>query len=378
MGERLLAPVAPWPGARVVVPVVSATGGVGRSTVAALLSVGLAASTGVVALADCCPRGGSPWAAWIDPPAGGGTGMLAWHAAALRGDRPLPPPSPYPGPSPWQLPEPLPRALSHFAAERLVHVYTDTTAGIAPVLAVPAGPKPWVDVLAGYRAVVADLPAGVVTEQLRAETAGASSPARQWLDCPGDVVVLLVTASTADAVAAAGSAVAAMEHGGVPPYRVVVAVVDHAGDPVAPQLLASLNALTARVGALVQVPYDPVLRNDGGRMLERAGRQTFGAMLAIAGAVLSRTSPPPPGPPPEPAGVPLAGAPPVPPPTAPIGSPPAPQPPPPAGPPVEGVEPSGSLPAPSHPAAPAMPVEPTRPEQAAPPADADDAGRAGG
>ena len=64
------------------VPVMSAAGGVGRSTVAALLAVALHQRTAdskdrAVALCDCQPRCASAWPGWLDHAAEHGTSWLA-------------------------------------------------------------------------------------------------------------------------------------------------------------------------------------------------------------------------------------------------------------------------------------------------------------
>src|SRR5260370_8210913 len=65
-----------------VVPVVSASGGVGRSTVAAILAAALHhrgedAWGRAVAVCDASPRSASPWPDWADHTAERGTGWLA-------------------------------------------------------------------------------------------------------------------------------------------------------------------------------------------------------------------------------------------------------------------------------------------------------------
>ena len=65
-----------------VVPVMSGSGGVGRSTVSALLAAALHQHTSdsqgrAVAVCDTRPRGASPWPGWLDHTAEHGTGWLA-------------------------------------------------------------------------------------------------------------------------------------------------------------------------------------------------------------------------------------------------------------------------------------------------------------
>jgi hypothetical protein len=72
-----------------VVPVLSRAGGVGRSTVAAILAAALHPRTAdhggrVVAVCDVSPRSASPWPHWVDHAVARGTGWLA-ACATSRG-----------------------------------------------------------------------------------------------------------------------------------------------------------------------------------------------------------------------------------------------------------------------------------------------------
>lgn len=80
------------PDRRLVVPVLSGSGGVGRTTVAALLAAALHRHTAAApgdtrgsAVLDCAARGNTPWPAWVTTPASSGTGTLAGYRGTVSG-----------------------------------------------------------------------------------------------------------------------------------------------------------------------------------------------------------------------------------------------------------------------------------------------------
>ncbi|QKZ24950.1 hypothetical protein HUT05_25295 [Streptomyces chartreusis] len=81
-------------------------------------------------------------------------------------------------------------------------------------------------------------------------------------------------------------AVHAVEAEGLPLKRLVVALVDQAGDRQPPVVKAALTMLAPRVAAVVPVPYDPALRAGGLREASRLRPRTLHAAAALAGAVL--------------------------------------------------------------------------------------------
>lgn len=264
-----------WSGTRLVVPVVSATGGAGRSTVAEGLSRALTDQVGAVAVADCSPRGLSPWRARVAEPCGGGLAALgtAWDriddgtARLLAG------------------------AVSYLAGDELVHVYTDTApaAGGEPggrrLLAFPPEPRAWQTLLATYRGIVVDTPAGVTTDVLYATGRGRTPYLPKWFECGADAVAVLTTTADARAAAAALEAVTALEGLSLPTERLVVAVVNLAPGGVPRRVRSRLALLEGRVGAVVELPYDPALRAEG---VAQRGGESADAFAELAAAVLRR------------------------------------------------------------------------------------------
>jgi hypothetical protein len=81
-------------------------------------------------------------------------------------------------------------------------------------------------------------------------------------------------------------AVHAMEAEGLPLKRLVVVLVDQAGDRRPPVVKAASTMLCPRVAAVVHVPYDPALRASGLRETTRLRPRTLHAAEALACAVL--------------------------------------------------------------------------------------------
>lgn len=269
MAKKVQAAVPSLPdGARLVVPVMSpGTGGSGRSTVAGLVASEMAAS-GPTVVMDLASRLTSPWPAWSPDP---GSGLVS-----VPPDRPLR------------------RSDVVAAAARFTgfggstwHVMTDHQDWTAPPLRLPNDPAAWYQLAAigGWRTVVADTAHPLTHDIISARSAGTSGTTAAWSSLPYAVPVLCA-AATGAGVHALQQAVHAVEAEGLPLKRLVVALVDQAGDRQPPVVKAAATMLAPRVAAVVPVPYDPALRAGGLREMSRLRPRTLQAAGALAGAVL--------------------------------------------------------------------------------------------
>lgn len=267
MFGRRVAPVAPLAeGQRLVVPVLAAAGGSGRSTVAGLLALGLAAA-GRTVLVDAAPAAASPWPGSVARP-GAGTAALVAAGEAVR---------------PAEVFAAASRLSARLAAD--LHVLTDT--GEAPPAGWPGDePRPWLswaDVGHWARVVVdsqlplaAGLAAGVHTGQPGAAT--------RWLALP-DAVPVLVAPSSGRGGEQLLATVAAADRLGLPTVGWVLALVDFAPGRPPARLRASLALLADRVHAVIRVGYDPRIRAVGLREPERLPAASLRAGLRLAHAV---------------------------------------------------------------------------------------------
>lgn len=277
-----------WHGSRLVVPVVAATGGAGRSTVSEALARALGPYLGSLAVADCGARGSSPWVHRITAPAGGGLACL--RAGWNRLDE--------------GTPGLLAAAASRLAGQEAVHVYTDTTpataagptasvsggtAGVPPILAFPPRPDVWRTLLHTYHGVVVDTPFSVTTDVLYAAQRGRPSDLARWFACEADVVGVIAATADARSANALLEAVTALEAAALSADRFVVALTHMAPGPAPRRVRSRLALLDGRVGAVVELPFDAGLH--GGNGLGGA-RESEAAHRALAGAVLARTSAP--------------------------------------------------------------------------------------
>ncbi|MER7688714.1 hypothetical protein [Streptomyces sp. NPDC097610] len=269
MAKRVQAAVPTLPdGARLVVPVLGpGAGGSGRSTVAGLLASAMAAAGPAVVL-DLAPRLVSPWPSWSADP---GSGL-----ASIPPDRPL-------------RRSEVVAAAARFRApgEAVWHVLTDHEDWAAPPLGLPSEPGAWYQLAAigGWRAVVADTAHPLTHDIVTARSVRASGTTAAWSSLPYAVPVLCA-AATGAGVYALQQAVHAMEAEGLPLKRLIVALVDQAGDRQPPVVRAAATMLAPRVADLVQVPYDSALRATGLRETGRLRPRTLQAADALARAVL--------------------------------------------------------------------------------------------
>ncbi|GGV45327.1 hypothetical protein GCM10010293_53290 [Streptomyces griseoflavus] len=259
-------------GTRLVVPVMAATGGSGRTTVASLLGAGLAASGSTVVL-DLAPRLSSPWPARLAEQQAGGL-------AVLPSDQPL-------------TRSALRRACAADvgAGGSTWHILSDGREWHTQPLALPDNPAAWYQLAAigGWQVVVGDTVHPLAHDLLSSRCAGQAGRTRGWYDLPYAVPVLCAAAS-AQGVRSLQQAVMALHAEGLPLHRTVVALIStgEGRPPVA--VRAGATMLTSRTAAVVQVPYDPHIRAHSlavARLRPRtrqAAAQLTGAVLAAAHA----------------------------------------------------------------------------------------------
>ncbi|MFE2408153.1 hypothetical protein ACFXDE_07415 [Kitasatospora sp. NPDC059408] len=255
------------PHGRVVVPVLAAVGGSGRSTVAGLLGVGLAQAAAGVVL-DLAPRLASPWPTWATEP---GTGLAS-----------VPPDAP------------LSRRHVLAAATRFPapagagwHVLTDHQDWSAPPLALPEAPAAWHQLAAigGWQAVIADTAHPVAHDIVASRAAGGSGLTAAWCALPVSVPVLCA-AATASGMAALQTALTAASADGLPLDRMVVALVSTGDGRTPAPVRAGETMLAPRVAAVVRIPFDPDIRARGLRDAARLGSGSLQAADQLARAVL--------------------------------------------------------------------------------------------
>lgn len=239
--RSVLTPVLPV-GARLLVPVMAATGGSGRTTVASLLASGLSAS-GATAVLDLAPRLSSPWPARLADQ--GAAGL-----AALAPDQPL-------------TRSAVQQACGTAAGEdgALWHVLSDGREWHTQPLALPESPAAWYQLAAigGWQAVVADTVHPLAHDLLAARCAGRIGQTRGWYDLPYAVPVLCASA-TAHGVQSLQQAVMALHAEGLPLQRTVVVLVSTSDGRAPAAVRAGATMLASRTAKVVQLPYDPHIR----------------------------------------------------------------------------------------------------------------------
>jgi hypothetical protein len=238
------------------VPVFSGAGGVGRSTVSALIAALLEArpaarGAGTVVLYDTAVRGHSPWPEWVDIPAQFGT----IHVLGA------------PHPRQRFAEETSAASIFETVAGRSVLVLTDTGAGTSRTTAMHTAPHWWSPVLRGARAIVVDGDAyeGV---RLRRHLARPDQPSvfHRWQTALGLRAALVwVTDASAAGYARTAEAMEAADVAGVDLRRLTV-VVNHTRVSRSSELARTRRAaFVHRIGATVDLRLDPVLASDGGR-----------------------------------------------------------------------------------------------------------------
>ncbi len=259
-----------------VVPIVSAAGGVGRSTVAAQLAVALHQRTTdsrnrAVAVCDCLPRCASPWPGWLDHTAERGT---SWLAAATA--------------TPEQLKREVPRSTSaiEMPTGKPLWVLTDT-GPLAPSFAgADPGPAAWEPVLRYLRVAVIDADPLEGFRLARQQAGGRPSTAAAWMALPAvKTAVVWVTDSSPTGLARTLEAMTVAESCGLSMRQVVVAISDCRGHGWMPRSRSRRMLLDDRVGAIVELGHDAALRRDDWpcAQSDQLGRRD---VAALASAVL--------------------------------------------------------------------------------------------
>jgi hypothetical protein len=258
-GALLLAPDR-----RLVVPVLSGNGGVGRTTVAALLAatlhrhtVGVAGDPRGAAVLDCAARGHTPWPAWVSTPASSGTGTLAGYRGATAG-------------ADADLAQLTDSATSHLAVAGPgpLWVLTDTGPASPSYLGGDPGPRWWLPVLPSMRVAVVDGD-GLEGARLAAQTVGGPmSTIGSWFATPFlNTAAVWVTDCGEAALQRTIDALTCIAEVRLPADRIVVAVTDRRGarrrgGSSLPE--GWYDLIAGRVGALVDLGHDRALADQGG------------------------------------------------------------------------------------------------------------------
>jgi len=252
-----------------VVPVMSAAGGVGRSTVAALLAVGLHQRTTdskdrAVALCDCQPRCASPWPGWLDHTAEHGTSWLAACAAEQFGRE-------------------VRRSTSAIEVPggRPMWVLTDSGPLAGGFAGADPGPLAWTPVMRYLRAAVIDADPLEGFRLARQQASGDMSTAAAWMALPSvRTAAVWVTDTSPAGMARTLEAMTAAEACGLPMRQVVIAVNDCRGHGWLARSRSRRTLLADRVGAIVDIGHDAALRRDDWpcRQPEQLNRRDIAAL----------------------------------------------------------------------------------------------------
>jgi hypothetical protein len=264
----------------VVVPVMSAAGGVGRSTVAALLAVALHQRTTdskdrAVALCDCRPRCASPWPGWLDHTAEHGTSWLAGCPADQFGRE-------------------IRRSTSAIDVPggRPLWVLTDSGPLVPDFAGADPGPATWTPLLRYLRVAVIDGDPLEGFRLARQQADGEPSTAAAWMALPSvSTAAVWVTDPSPAGMARTLEAMTAAEACGLPMRQVVVAVNDCRGHGWPARSRSRRTLLADRVGAIVELGHDAALLRDDrpGRQAEHLGRRD---VAALTSAVLAAADSP--------------------------------------------------------------------------------------
>lgn len=238
-------------------PVFSGAGGVGRSTVAALIAALLERYTvpadregGGVVLCDTSVRGLSPWPCWVDVAAPLGTTQVL-HA---------------PFPRPVRAHETHAASIFQAMPGRSVLVMTDTGLGAARGSTVIGTPEAWFQVARGTRAIVLD---GDAYEGVRLNRHAARpdrpSLSSRWLSVPRLRAALVwVTDPTPAGYRRTHAAVEAAMVAGLDLRRVTVAVNHGRISAASAAPPSARSGFARRVGAVVDLHLAAALGATGG------------------------------------------------------------------------------------------------------------------
>ena len=275
------------PDRRLVVPVVSGCGGVGRSTVAAMLAATLHRHTAVAsgdrrgcAVLDMAPRGQTPWPAWVTTAAASGTATLAGYRGAMAGaDSDL-----------GQLADAATSHL-HIDAPAPLWVVTDTGQPSGSYLGGDPGPRWWLPVLPGLRTAVVDGDALEGARLAAQAVGGPMSSIAAWFATPFlNTAAVWVTDSGEASLQRTVDALTCIAQVRLPVDRIVVAVTERRGGrrrtaEGLPQAWREL--IDDRIGAVVELGHDRLLAEQGGRPEFDADALDRPQALELARAVAS-------------------------------------------------------------------------------------------
>lgn len=275
------------PDRRLVVPVLSGSGGVGRTTVAALLAATLHRHTVAApgdtrgsAVLDCAARGHTPWPAWVTTPASSGTGTLAGYRGTVSGAE-------------ADLAQLTDAATSHLAmaAPSPLWVLTDTGPASPSYLGGDPGPRWWLPVLPSLRVAVVD---GDSLEgaRLAAQTVGGPlCTIGSWFSTPFlNTAAVWVTDAGEASLQRTIDALTCIAEARLPADRIVVAVTDRRGvrrrgGNSLPESWYDL--ISGRAGALVDLGHDRALADQGGCPPLDAATLDRPEVVELASAVVS-------------------------------------------------------------------------------------------
>jgi hypothetical protein len=269
-----------------VVPVVSGAGGVGRSTVSAILAVALHQRTAdfdgrVVAVCDTRPRAASPWPGWVDQAADGGTGWLAARATDAR----------------LALGE-VTHCTSAIDSPDGGQIWVLTDTGAPQPGFSGAGPEPgfWAPALPYLRAAVIDSDSLEGFRLGRQRVGGEPGVAAAWLGTSGTrCAVIWVTDPSPDGMSGTLAAITAAEECGLPARQFIVVVNDHSGHGWTARSRSRRTMLTGRVGAIIEISLDTALRRDSRprHTLRDLSSRDISSMVAAVISVAGRAAPRP-------------------------------------------------------------------------------------
>ncbi|MFG3229379.1 hypothetical protein ACGF07_31980 [Kitasatospora sp. NPDC048194] len=253
---------------RILIPVLSAVGGSGRTTTAGLLATGMS-QLGSSVVADLAHRLASPWPAWAQQPGAGLVSIPPHLPLTRRQIRTAATTFPAPDGGSWQ-------------------VLTDHQEWSAPALRLPDAPAAWQQLAAagGWQVLVADTAHPVAHDIVSARTEGRTGLTAAWCALPFAVPVLAV-AATASGMQAAQIALMAATAEGLPLDRMVVALVGTADGRLPAAVKAGETMLAPMVSAVVRVDHDPQIRAYGLRDVTRLSSRSAQAATALARAVLA-------------------------------------------------------------------------------------------
>jgi hypothetical protein len=267
------------------IPVMSAAGGVGRSTVTALLAAALHQNTvdsrgRAVAVCDTQPRCASPWPGWLDHAAERGTSWLS--ACAADAQR-------------FSLEVRRSTSAIDTGTGQPIWVLTDTGPLSEGYSGADPGPRFWAPALRYLRAAVIDGDQLEGFRLARHYAGGEPGTASAWMALPSARTAgLWVTDPSPAGLSRTLEAMTAAESCGLPMQQIVVAVNDAHGHGWAPRSRSRRTLLADRVGAIVEISHDAEVRR-GDRPAASPERLAQRDVTALLDAVLTAASRPVPG-----------------------------------------------------------------------------------